>query len=189
MDIKKYAEMLNGREYCYPLFTKEEIQIAKDNGFVIVYGYSDDLVEFEGAIDDEVGCFDGGKVYFDKNGASDEEEKPNMIEALWCDDEMIDTILWTFKTDIPHETFRLFDNGECYSIGIVFDIKDLKEKSMEDRKFTEEDFTEEELLLLRMAFKLVDTVVETQRTSNYDVHLCNVLYNLTMKLGVSDLIY
>ena len=55
-------------------------------------------------------------------------------------------------------------------------------------KFKEEEFTEDELMLLRLAFKLVDDVVEMQRTSNSDVYLCNELYNLTQKLGISELI-
>ena len=37
MDIKEFAQMLDNREYGYPQFTKEEIQIAKENGFVIVW--------------------------------------------------------------------------------------------------------------------------------------------------------
>ena len=32
------------------MFTKEELQLAKDNRIVIVTGASDDLVELEGAI-------------------------------------------------------------------------------------------------------------------------------------------
>lgn len=59
---------------------------------------------------------------------------------------------------------------------------------MEDRIFNEEDFTEDELVLLKMAFKLVDDVVEMQRTSNYDVHLVNELYNLKEKLGISRVV-
>ena len=54
--------------------------------------------------------------------------------------------------------------------------------------FKEEDFTEDELMLLRMAFKLVSTVVETQRTDNYDVHLSNELFSLEEKLGIYDLV-
>lgn len=128
MNIKEYAEMLNGREYGYPQFTKEEIQIAKDNGFVIVYGASDDLMEFDGAIYEEAGCFDGGKVYFDKTGAVLDEEFENSkcIEALWCDDDTKDEngglITWTYKTDIPHETFMIYEDGESYCRGIVFSI-------------------------------------------------------------------
>lgn len=132
MDIKEFANMLDNREYGYPQFTKEEIQIAKDNGFVIVYGASDDLMEFEGAIYEEVGCYDGGKVYFDKTGAVLDEEFENSryIEALWCTDDILDVkgglITWTYKTDIPHETFMIYEEGgESYCRGIVFRIEDV----------------------------------------------------------------
>jgi len=130
MNIKEFAEMLNDREYKYPQFTREEIQFARDNGFVIVYGASDDLIEFDGAIYDEGGCFDGGKIYFDKTGISqDDEEKPNEIEALWCNDEIKDEngglITWTYKTTIPHETFMIYDDGESYCRGIVISIDDV----------------------------------------------------------------
>ena len=62
MELKEFATMLNGREYGYPQFTQEELRIAKDNGFVIVSGASDDLVELEGAITDEGGCWEGGTI-------------------------------------------------------------------------------------------------------------------------------
>lgn len=58
----------------------------------------------------------------------------------------------------------------------------------ENLKFEESDFTEDELLLLRLAFRLVDTVVETQRTDNYDVNMSNSLYYLKEKLGIYDLV-
>lgn len=129
MDIKEFAKLISGRQYDYPQFTKEQLQIAKDNGFVIVHGASDDLMEFTGAIEDEGNCFDGGKVYFDKNGVT-ENENDNCIEALWCDNEIRDEdgslITWTYKTDIPHETFMIYDDDETYCRGIVFSINDLK---------------------------------------------------------------
>lgn len=129
MDIKEFANLISGRQYGYPQFTKEQLQIAKDNGFVIVYGASDDLMEFAGAIEDEGNCFDGGEVYFDKNGVT-ENENDNCIEALWCDNEIRDEdgslITWTYKTDIPHETFMIYDEDESYCRGIVFSINDLK---------------------------------------------------------------
>ena len=62
MELKEFATMLNGREYGCPQFTQEELRIAKDNGFVIVSGASDDLVELEGAITDERGCWEGGTI-------------------------------------------------------------------------------------------------------------------------------
>lgn len=56
-------------------------------------------------------------------------------------------------------------------------------------KFTEEDFTVDELMLLKMAFNLVNIVVETQKEDNYDVCLSNELFNLTLKLGIDDLVW
>lgn len=132
MNKKEFAEMLNNRQYGYPQFTKEEIQIAKDNGFVIVYGASDDLMEFDGAIHDEAGCFDGGYVWFNENGVIQEElgrETDRCIEAVWCDknrtDENGNVIVWTYKTDIPHEVFMVFEDGEPYCEAIVFSIDEI----------------------------------------------------------------
>ncbi len=125
--------MLNGREYGFHQFTKEEIRMAEENGLVIVYGASDDLMEFEGAIQDEGYCYDGGKVYFDKNGVSmDGSKKVNVIEARWCDEKRVDengnTIIWTYVTDIPHETFMIYEDGDPYCEAIVFRLDDLKEE-------------------------------------------------------------
>lgn len=130
MELRDFAKKLDGREYGYPQFTKEEIQIAMDNGFVIVYGASDDLMEFDGAIRDEGDCFDGGKVFFDREGVSTDGR--NVIEALWCNDaaenraEDGTLITWTYQTDIPHETFMITENGEYYCRGIVFRMDDVK---------------------------------------------------------------
>lgn len=111
--------------------TEEEIQTAKENGWVIVSGASDDLMEFEGAMQDEGGCYNGGKVYFSKdmvyNGEDDKSAFPNCIEAC-CAKEMDgdgNIILWTYKTDIPHEAFMVYEDGEPYCRGIVFTVNDL----------------------------------------------------------------
>lgn len=132
MDIKEYAKSISGKEYGYQMFTKEEIETAKENGFVIVYGASDDLMEFEGAIQDEGSCFNGGRVYFNRNEVcqdSEEESKyPNWINAVWDrdEDENGKLIAWTYETEIPHETFMIYENGEPYCRGIVFRIDDAR---------------------------------------------------------------
>jgi hypothetical protein len=116
------------------MFTKQEIQLAKDNGWIIVTGASDDLMEFEGAMYDEGGCFDGGKVFFSKeevwNGEDDMSAFPNCIEAVWCGREILDengnVIPWTYKTDIPHETFVVYEDGNPYCRGIVFSVENLR---------------------------------------------------------------
>lgn len=122
MDIKEFAKSLDGREYGWPQFTKEEIATAKENGFVIVYGIGDYLVEFRGAVMDEVYCFD--------DSVNIPMEDKSRITALWCDKESLDEngnlITWAYKTDIPHETFMIYDDGEPYCRGIVFKIEDLE---------------------------------------------------------------
>ena len=83
MMLKEFAQKLNGREYGWPQFTKEELAIAKENGFIIVHGASDDLMEIEGAINDEGDCFDGGTLKLDiadgKFVDSDEEESFDVV--------------------------------------------------------------------------------------------------------------
>ena len=112
-------------------YSEDVRRAAIDAGLVIVSGASDDLMEFDGAINDEGGCFDGGKVYFDRNGVSqDGSELANCIEALWCDNSALDekgnVITWAYKTDIPHETFMIYEDGEPYCRGIVFELSDVK---------------------------------------------------------------
>lgn len=131
--LKEFAQMLDGKEYGYPQFTPEQIQIAKANGFIIVCGASDDLMEFEGTIRDEGGCFEGGEVFFNKTGVvflEDDEQLDNcsQITALWCKekDENGNPATWAYQTDIPHETFKIWEDGELYCIGIVFSIADVR---------------------------------------------------------------
>lgn len=111
MTIYEFAERLNGREYGNELTRIEEAE-AKARGFVVVFGYSDDNAEFRGAIDDEVGCFDGGRVY---------ENGDKYIDAVWCD-SCEGNYDWTYKTNIPHATFDIYDYGGKYCRGIVFEL-------------------------------------------------------------------
>ena len=138
MDAKELAAKLNGREYWYEI-TDEEVRQAKEAGLVVVFGASDDLIEFRGAIRDEGDCYDGGTVLIDTKGvlpswdsASESEEtaqeyferkaKARTITALWAKEPGYS---WTYKTDIPHETFEIVEDGEPYCRGIVFNIGDI----------------------------------------------------------------
>lgn len=130
MNKKELARIINDREYGYESFNDVR-QAVKEAGLVIVSGSSDDLMEFDGAIYDEQGCFEGGVIYFDRQGAfGSDGYATNKIEALWCDKSALDengnVITWTYKTDIPHETFMIYENGEPYCRGIVFDLEDVK---------------------------------------------------------------
>lgn len=126
MTKKELAEKLNGREYGDSF--SDVLEEAKASGLVIVTGASDDLMEFDGALRDEGSCYDGGPVYFDKDCVSlDGSERANVIEAVWCDGTNSDGVpaTWTYKTDIPHEEFNIWEEGELYCVGIVFSIEDL----------------------------------------------------------------
>ena len=132
-DIKQFAKSISRKEYGYPQFTKEEIETAKENGFVIVCGCSDDLVEFDGAIRDEGDCFEGGKIYFNNyeicQDGDDKDTYGNCINAIWCGGEKDadgQEITWTYETEMPHETFMVYEGGEPYCRGIVFSIADVK---------------------------------------------------------------
>jgi hypothetical protein len=127
---------LNGREYTEEI--NEELEtIARISGLVVVFGASDDLMEFRGAIDDEVGCYNGCTAYLTKDGLlvnkCDEDDCPYFdqikkqaltIEATW-NTENESEIAWTYKTKIPHSTFEIMEDGVIYCRGIVFSLSDL----------------------------------------------------------------
>lgn len=137
MDKEALAKKLNNIEYPVRIDT-ETIEQAKADGLVIVYGASDDLMEFAGAIHDEVGCYDGGKALIDKEGLlpdreniEDDDELEDFfqrknnartIEALWCKEEGYS---WTYKTDIPHANFEVKEDDETYCKGIIFSLNDV----------------------------------------------------------------
>jgi hypothetical protein len=107
---EELAEMLNGIEYGTDI-PQETQKLAKEHGLAIVYGHSDDLMEFEGAIEDEISCYGGGlalivvpkreySLYdedeekttievYDNYGVVELEEesasRENVIEAKWCE--------------------------------------------------------------------------------------------------------
>ena len=127
MEARELANKLYGRAYGDSF--DDVLEEAKQSGLVIVTGASDDLMEFNGAICDEGGCFDGGRVYFDKDGVDQEgEERANWIDARWCDGMNRDGLpaTWTYETEIPCERFDIWEDGDVYCVGLVFSIEDLK---------------------------------------------------------------
>lgn len=129
MTLKEFAQMLDGREYRHEI-TEEEESLAKELGFVVVFGYSDDNAELRGAIDDEIECFDGGKL--------EHEDLPDVIYAKWCDRET--NYPWIYKTSIPHETFRIYEDGNYWCVGIVCDINKPKQTNADRiRAMTDEE--------------------------------------------------
>lgn len=141
MNKEALAAHLNRRQYGEET---DGLNIAdvKAAGLVIVHGYSDENMELRGAINEEIGCYNGGKVLIDAQGiipewdlASESEKsaedyfrrKPHgrTIEAVWCAKDG-DGFAWTYKTDIPHVTFEIYEGVEKFCRGIVFHLDDLK---------------------------------------------------------------
>lgn len=136
---QSFAEKISERKYEYPIFTKEEIELAKANNLVIVSGASDDLMELEGAIYNEYDVYEGGTVYFDETGKAiacvskyrcevydeddldvdvkDLEKNCKYITALWCKGDAT----WSYETNIDNITeFNIIEEGEIYCKGFVF---------------------------------------------------------------------
>jgi hypothetical protein len=139
MTVKEWAEKLNGREYGEEVSPEESRQMA-DEGMIAVFGASDDLLEFRGDLYDECGAWEGiqaklyktneGKIVLaNTNGVDEIDEhlqeliekaiaRMLIVEAKWCPKELETS--WLIETEIPHETFDIYEDGELYCRGIVF---------------------------------------------------------------------
>lgn len=139
MTPSELAAILNGREYRIEISDREEV-LAEAAGLVVVFGASDDLMEFRGAISDELGAYEGTTARVSPTGlippweSVDKEDEDaaeayfkaklggyREIEAEW---DPGDGYSWTFKTDIPHSTFEIVEDGAPYCRGIVFKLSD-----------------------------------------------------------------
>ncbi len=139
MTKEQLAETLNGRKYGSEI-TLEESEQAKEAGLVVVFGYSDDNMMFEGAIQDEAGCFNGGEALVNADGlfvpdqicdSYNEYDPCKLIQREMARCKTITAIWgeggcsWTYSTDIPHSTFSIFEGGELYCVGIVFSLSEV----------------------------------------------------------------
>lgn len=142
MTKEELASKLNGVEYREEL-SDELNQVARESGLLVVYGGSDDLLYLGGVGDDEIGCYDGGKLIICPDGdgimldvvedLEDDEperlskigfnkEKGNIVDVKWCEE---DGYSWTYDSKIPYSTFDVMEDGEKYCRGIVININDL----------------------------------------------------------------
>lgn len=141
MNKEELAKLLDQRDYGHEMDDHEELE-AKKSGLIVIFGASDDLMEFRGAIDDELGAFDGETAcLFKKNNEwnvlrhdefYEEREKAqeyginlrhHEIEAVF--DPGDPECTWLIKSEIPHATFDIMEDGDLYCRGIVIDTKDL----------------------------------------------------------------
>ena len=144
MTAKELADKMNGRLPGCEI-TQAETEQAERSNLVVVYGASDDLIEVEGAFQEELGGWGGRTlflhpeygfvhepededwetltVYGVSEVVSERLSSSRTIKAVWGGEEGTS---WTFKTDIPHETFDVIEDGEVFCRGIVFSLDDLK---------------------------------------------------------------
>ncbi len=141
MTKEALAAKLNGVQYSKETNDKSLIRQAKENGLVIVYGASDDLVEFDGAIHDEVGAGDDNDIFIYNDGSQfDILQNHEDCECNYCGFEDMKKsakkitakfdhkgYTWFISSeDIPHSTFEVMEDEEKFCRGIVFHVEDLK---------------------------------------------------------------
>lgn len=128
MDAKAFAAILNGNQYTDEI-TEQQEAIAKENGLVVAFGGSDDLLELRGAIHDEFGAYNGTEIWFVKSKFVDGHDlatleaygvKPDRsIKAIWCPDGL-DTS-WLIET-ADGAPFDIYEGDELYCRGVVFKL-------------------------------------------------------------------
>jgi hypothetical protein len=139
MTKEELAARLQGTQYPFSRNAPKGIFAeAKAAGLLIVYGASDDLMEFDGAFRDELGCYEGGTALIDAEGLLDRSQVDDdddeaicafvlrkraarSIEAIWNQDGYS----WIYQTDIPHATFEVMEDDETYCRGLVIAMQDL----------------------------------------------------------------
>jgi hypothetical protein len=141
--VEEFAARLHGREYGSEIAPEEE-RAAKAAGLVVVFGASDDLVEFRGAIHDEVGAYDGttaliadGRLWqsecdndgrgcpYAERAEREARARGVEVEARWCAPG--EDASWTFDArrghgTVPHATFDVMEDGDVFCRGIVFEL-------------------------------------------------------------------
>lgn len=152
--IEDLAKLLDGNEYRDELVNQKGIDViglCKQKGWIVVYGASDDLLEIDGALSDELGAWGGcvakfykkGEFYpeygeedtyhktsedsffsIDKNEQNrikNDNEKCLLIESVWDPNE-IDASWQINCKGAPHVSFNVMEDEEVYCEALVIDI-------------------------------------------------------------------
>jgi len=153
MTKEEFAALLNGRQIGDEIGIHES-ELAKENNLIVIFGASDDLIEFRGVLHDEIYADDGtdfiiavpgqeletGEYWNDMpayvkateimpvaiNTEDPRSNIPEKISATWCPkDQDIDQCSWYIKTDLPHSSFLIKQDEDIYCRGIVINVSDL----------------------------------------------------------------
>lgn len=130
LTVDDLAARLHGRAYGKEIMDAECAE-AKAAGLVVIFGSSDDLMEFRGAIHDELGAWNGHTALLTPEGELFEEcecECPHSerakkrtvsVVAKWN----VDGVPWTYETAIKHRTFDIIEEDTgLFCRGIVFGV-------------------------------------------------------------------
>lgn len=139
----EFAELLNNRDYMCEI-TKQEEDLARQHGLLVVFGYSDDLVEFRGIVYEEVSAYNGTTLQINSEGVipkwetiqagiSEQEAEeyfrvkalPHVgIRAQWCSKGGPPWKITAIDIDPSHfASFLIIDEGEPFCQGLVIDFK------------------------------------------------------------------
>lgn len=148
MNAQELAQLLNGHQY-REYIQQKLLNEAKKYNLIIVYGYSDDIIVFRGAVRTEADCFCGGTLKFDRygflgtkecaeeNGYDDcvkhymRSQKCCNIKAILCAENEPS---WTYKLldkeldpmpDSYFSTFNILIRDEVYCRGLVFSLDEI----------------------------------------------------------------
>ena len=136
--VQEFADRINGQEY--PLSDKNlDLKYAKKNNLVVVFGNSDDLLEFRGAIDEELGAYEGTTAYVINRTAIEEREfeddfvilqkygflteKPlTFVQSIWSPEEV--KACWLIKVNgFESAHFDVMEDDGIFCRGSVFLLK------------------------------------------------------------------
>ncbi len=143
---EQLAASLDGCQYRQEL-NAEWSKIAKQAGLIVIYGASDDLMEFGGAVYDELGAPCEALLYKHNSGVNvvdnDSDiirqieddfllyqalgammDRHNLVAAKWCPVGFAGE--WLITTELPHAAFDVMNEDELYCRGVVISIADLK---------------------------------------------------------------
>jgi len=132
MNKYDFANMLNGTLYG-KVFSTDIFDLAKKHGLVVIHGISDDLIEIDGALSNELDVYnklhvEPDELYFslDKSGEVKYFNTPGekRIHVIY-DKE----ITWNFETDIENAAFYMLLDKKVYTKGIVINLNDLEDDS------------------------------------------------------------
>ncbi len=129
------AAQLHGQQY--PIRIPQSLAAeAKAAGLVIVFGASDDLMEFRGAIHEELDAYEGRETLLTTEGLFEEltcecryyraakaraEQDGASLRAVWD----AEGYSWIYDTTIPHAPFDILEGDDTYCRGIVFALADV----------------------------------------------------------------